>query len=692
MKNYDTQHLRNIGLFGHGSTGKTTLAEAMLFNAGAVERFGSVTKGSTASDFDPDEVKRGISIFTTMVPFEYKNNRMNVLDTPGFLDFIAQVKSTLNVVESGIFVLPANSGVEVGLERVWKMANACRMAKVFFINKMDKENSDFFKCVENIEATLKFSGTVVPIQLPIGSAENFTGVVDLLEKCSYTYKDGKAEKGEIPANMEDKVEEYLEKVAEAAAGDNEELMEKFFEGELSQEDIKKALKNGVAKGKVIPVLCGSAEKNIAITTLMDFMVDYLPNPAFYSEYNAYEAGTENMVEVKPVDSEPFAAQIFKTTTDPYVGKLSVMRIYSGTLKADMEVYNPNKDTSEKIGNLMLFCGKNHEVISEASAGDIVTVGKLSVTETSDTLCSKDRKVQFETIEFPEPLMTLAVFPKSKGDEDKLGSSLTKIMDEDPTIRVSRDTATKETIISGMGDLHISIMMDRLKRKFGVDVELKTPKIPYKETLKSSTKQEFKYKKQSGGRGQYGHVCIEIDPLPRDQDFEFVDRIVGGVIPKNYIPGVEKGVRKAMEEGALAGYPMVSVKTTLYYGSYHTVDSSDLAFQIAGSMAFKKGAMNASPILLEPIMDVEVIVPDSFMGDVIGDMNSRRGRIMGMDPLPDGEQSIKAQVPLAEMQKYSIELRSITQGRGEFKMQMSRYEEVPAQIAEGIIAAAKKEEE
>ena len=692
MKKYDTQHLRNIGLFGHGTSGKTSIAESMLHLTGTIERRGSISNGNTASDFDPDEVNRGMSIFTTPLPFEYEKNRINLLDTPGFLDFAAQVNSALKVVESGLFVLPANSGVEVGLERVWKMASEKTMARVFFINKMDKENSDFEKCINEIENTLKIEGTIVPLQLPIGSADNFTGVVDLLEKCSYTYENGKAVKGDVPADMADRIDEFDEKIAEAAAGDDEELMEKFFEGELTPEDIRVSLLKGIAKGTVIPVLCGSAEKNIGISTLMDFFIKFLPDPGYYKEIKAFEPGTDNEVIIKPEPSEPFSAQVFKTTTDPYVGKLSVMRVFSGTLKSDMEVYNPNKDVMEKIGTLMLFCGKNHETIDEAVTGDIVTVAKLSVTGTSDTLCSKDRKVQFSDIKFPEPLMSLAVFPKSKGDEDKLGSSLNKIQEEDPTIKVHREVATKETVISGIGDLHIAITMDRMKRKFGVEVELKTPKIPYKETLKSSVKSEHKYKKQSGGRGQYGHVCIEIDPLPGEKEFEFVDKIVGGVIPKNYIPGVEKGIIKAMKEGALAGYQMVNVKTTLYYGSYHTVDSSDLAFQIAGSMAFKKGALKATPVLLEPVMDIEVIVSDSFMGDVIGDLNSRRGRIMGMDPLGDGMQSIKAKVPLAEVQKYSIDLRSITQGRGEFTMKYSHYEEVPAQIAEPIIAAANKEEE
>jgi len=692
VKKYDIEHLKNIGLFGHGSTGKTTLAEAMLFDTKTIERFGSINKGSTTSDFDPDEIKRGISIFTTMVPVEYKGIRLNILDTPGFQDFVSQVKGAIRVAEAGIFIVSANAGVEVGLERVWKLAADNRMAKLFFINKMDKENTDFFKCIDEIQSKLKIEGALVPLQLPIGSADDFSGIVDLVEKCAYTFTDGKPDKIEIPEELADKVEEYSEQIAEAAAGDDEELMMKFFEGELTPEDIKKSLVKGISDGTVIPVLCGSAGKNIGIFSLMDFMIEYLPNPAHYEEIKAKKPESEEEVTIKPDASGPFSAIVFKTTTDPYVGKLSVLRIYSGTLKPDTEVYNPNKEVTEKVGNLMIFCGKNHETVNEAVAGDIVTVAKLSVTSTSDTLCAKERQVEFDEIHFPEPLMSLAVYPKSKVDEDKLGGGLNKILEEDPTIKIKRDKMTKETVIYGMGELHISIIMDRLKRKFGVEVDLQTPKIPYKETLKGNTKVEHKYKKQSGGRGQYGHVCIEISPLPQDKEFEFVDKIVGGVIPKNYIPSVAKGIKRAMEEGPLAGYPMVNVRTTLYYGSYHTVDSSDMAFQIAGSMAFKKGALNSKPILLEPIMNVEVIVPDSYMGDVIGDLNSKRGRIMGMDPQANGIQSIKAKVPLPELLRYSIDLRSLTQGRGEFTMKESHYEEIPAQIAEPIIAAANKEEE
>jgi len=692
VKRYDTAHIRNVGLFGHGSSGKTTLIEAMLFDTNAIDRFGKVTQGNTTSDFDPDEIRKGISLFATVLPVEYRDMKLNLIDTPGFLDFVSHVKSSLSVVESGLFLVSAVAGVEVGLERVWKFSLEKTMARAFFINMMDKENADFYKCVDDIGENLKIEGELVPLQIPIGKGESFTGIVDLLEKRAYKFEDGKPIEVEIPDDLEDKIKEYSEKIAEAAAGDDEELMEKFFEGELTPEDITRSLIKEIAEGRVIPILCGSADKNIGVYKLMDFIIDFLPDPGFFKEIKGFKPGTEEEVIVHPDPTEPVSALVFKTTTDPYVGKLSVLRVYSGILKPDMELMNPNKEVSEKISSLMVFRGKEHEVTDQASPGDIITLAKLSETGTSDTLCDKSRQVQFPKIDFPEPLMPRAVYPKSKGDEDKLGNALSKILEEDPTLKVRRDKMTKETVIYGIGELHLNIIMERLKRKFGLDADLKTPKIPYKETIKSKTQVEHKYKKQSGGRGQYGHVYIELEPLPRDKEFEFVDNIVGGVIPRNFIPSVEKGVKKAMEEGVVAGFPVTGIKVRLFDGSYHTVDSSDIAFQIAASMAFKKGGAKANPILLEPIMNVEVIVPESFMGDCIGDLNSKRGRILGMDPLGEGMQSIKAEVPLAEMLRYSIDLRSLTQGKGEYNMKFSRYEEVPAQIAESIIAEANKTEE
>lgn len=696
MKKYQTENIRNVGFFGHGSSGKTTLGEAILFDLGLVDRFGKVSDGNTASDFDPDEIKRQISIYTTTLPVEYKDTKVNILDTPGFLDFFAQAISALTVVDTAVFLVSAPAGVEVGLERTWKHADKCRLSRLFFINKMDKENSDFYKCLDQIHNTLPTTGTIVPMTLPIGSADKFKGIVDLVNMTGYTFnakEKGKPIKVEIPGDMQDKVKEYRDKLVEAVAGTNDELTEKFLmEEELTQDEIRSAFAEGIKKGLIIPVMCGSAEANIGILSLLDTIVDYFPAPSEVSEITVKNPKTGDDVTVKPSAGEPLSGLVFKTTTDPYVGKLSMFKIYSGVLKSDKEVYNPNKDKFEKIGEIKSFRGKNHESIEEAYAGDIVTLVKLSDTVTSDTLCDKDRIVQFPEIPFPKPLMSMAVFPKSKGDEEKLSGGLAKILEEDPTFRLRRDKQTKEVVVSGMGELHLEIIIERLKRRFGADVELKIPRIPYLETIKGKTQVEYKHKKQSGGRGQYGHVVMEMEPLARGQEFEFVDKIVGGVIPKNFIPSVEKGIRKAMEEGCLAGFPVADVRVLLTFGSYHVVDSSDMAFQIAGSMGFKKGFMQAKPVLLEPIMNVEIIVPDSFAGDCIGDMNSKRGRIQGMEPIGGGMQSIKAQVPLAEMQRYSIDLRSITQGRGTFDMTHSHYEEVPAPIAEPIIASAQKNQE
>jgi elongation factor G len=633
-----------------------------------------------------------MSIYTSTIPVEYKNHKLNVLDTPGFLDFVAQAQSALAVVETGVFFVSGQAGVEVGLERIWKLAKDKKMSRFFIVNRLDKENSSFDKSIDSINEILKLEGALAPLHLPIGVAENFKGIIDLVEMKAYTYSGGKATVGEIPADMKDAAEEHREKLVEAAAGVDETLMEKFFEGALTEEEIRTGLAKGIKEGTLIPVLCGAAESSIGTDLLMDALVKYGPAPDQLGDYEAQKSRSDEKVTVKSTKDAPLAARIFKTTTDPYVGRLSFIRVYSGKMSGDMTLYNPNKDTDEKIAGIMIFKGKDHASVDEVEAGDIITVAKLTATETGDTLCSKDNPVQFAPIDYPEPLMSLAVYPKSKGDEDKLGAGLSKLTEEDPTFTVKRDTVTKETVISGVGDLQLAVLMDRLKRKFNVEVDLRTPKVPYKETIKGKTKVEHKYKKQTGGRGQYGHVVLEIEPTPRDAGYEFVDKIVGGVVPRNFIPSVDKGLRKALEEGVLAGYPFVDVRVALVFGSYHTVDSSDMAFQIAASMAFKKGIPDANPIMLEPIYEVEVIVPDSFTGDVIGDLNGRRGRILNMNPLGDGMQSIKALVPLAELRKYAIDLRSMTQGRGVFNMKYSTYEEVPAQLAEQIIAEAKKEQE
>jgi elongation factor G len=692
LKKYATNQIRNIGMFAHQGAGKTTTGDAMLYATGSVDRQGSVDAGNSVLDFDPDEIKRKITIYTSLAPLEFKDHKINCLDAPGFLDFIGEVISSIRVVDGAVLVMGAVSGVEVGLEKVWSLADSQELPRLLFINKMDKENANFSKCIEDAKNLL--SGRIVPLQLPIGSQETFKGIVDLVTMEAWTFDSkGTPQKTAIPADMSDSVADARDKLMEAVSEADDALIEKYLEGTpLTQEEVTTALRKAVKEKLVFPALCGSALKNIGVTSLMNAIIDYFPSPAMVPPVKGRDPKSGNEVERRPDPSDPVSALVFKTTTDPYVGKLSTMRLYSGTLRPDTVLLNVNKEKEEKLGALMILRGKQQENITEVAPGDFVTVAKLMETTTGDTLCDKDKPVQYPVISHPEPMMSMAMFPKSKGDEDKLSSGLSRLMEEDLTFKVRRDAETKETVASGMGDLHIEIMMDRLKRKFGVEVELKSPKVPYKETIRSKVQIEGKHKKQSGGRGQYGHVWLELEPMERGKNFEFVDRIVGGVVPRNYIPSVEKGVRKAMEEGVLTKCPVVDVRVTLYDGSYHTVDSSDIAFQIAGGMAFRSGMEKAHPVLLEPIMNVEVIVPDQFMGDVIGDLNSKRGRILGMEPVGKGKQLIKATVPLAEMIKYSIDLRSMTQGRGTFTMSFSHYEEVPAQITEAIVAAVAAQKE
>lgn len=691
MKRYATEKIKNIAFYGHGGSGKTSMVEAMLFNTGVIDRIGRVEDGNTAMDFDEDEKKRGMSIYTSLAPCQWKDYKINCLDVPGFLDFISEIKSSIAAIEGAVLFASANVGLEVGLERVWNEIEERRIPSILVINKMDKENSDYFKVVQEVQE--KLSPIFHPLHLPIGSFDSYSGYVDLLTLTAYKYTNGKPEKIDIPKELTDKVEEYRASLIESAAEGDDELIEKFLmEETLTDEEIARGLKEAVKAGKLIPIVCASATKNIAVDALMNTVINLIPAPNEVAPHKAINVKTEEEVQVECSSKDPFSAIVFKTTADPYVGKLSFLKIMSGTFSGDAVVINANKDKEEKIAGLMVMRGKTQENIEEAECGDMVTVAKLADTATGETLCAKERQIKFMPIEYPEPAMSLAVFPKSKGDEDKLGSGLAKISDEDPTFRVKRDSETKETILSGMGELHLEIAKDKLKRKFGVEVEFKTPRIPYKETIKKKAHVDSKYKKQSGGKGQYGHCVIDIEPLERGKYFDFIDKTVGGAIPKNFIPSIEKGIRNTMEKGAIAGYPIVDISITVVDGSYHTVDSSDMAFQIAGSMGLKKGMADASPCLLEPINNVEITVPDQYMGDVIGDINSKRGRIMGMDPAGKGNQIVKAQVPLAEMQRYAIDLRSMTQGRGVYTMEFDHYEEVPSQIAETIIEEYKKENE
>lgn len=685
MKNYLSDKLRNIGIIGHGSAGKTTLTESMLFHSGAIQRIGRVEDGTTTTDFDADEIKKQITINASLAPVEWKDCRLNFIDTPGYFDFVGEVISSLRVVETGLVNLCAVSGVEVGTEKVWKLAEHANLARVFFINKMDRENANFEKVLN--EAREQFGNNVVPVQIPVGSEDSFKGIVDLLIMKAYIYSGDKFQVTDIPADLADAAASYREQLIEIAAETDDELTMKYLEGEeLSAEEISLGVQRAVGSAKLFPVLCGSATKGIGVPQLLDFLVFAAPAPS--SKMLTVDDG--KTIELTAQSGDPFRALVFKTMADPYVGKVSFFRVYSGQLSSDTQAVNLSKGKTERVGQLFLFRGKNQITVPQVQAGDIAATAKLQDTSTGDTLCSKENKSILKGINFPVPMASFAVEPKSKNDEEKVGSGLAKFLEEDPTFKVERNAETKQTLIYGMGDTHLEIIVSRLAKKFGVDVTLTKPKIPYKETIRGSAEVEGKHKKQSGGRGQYGHVKIKFEPMPRGEQFEFVDKIFGGAVPRNYIPAVEKGLIEAMEEGVLAGFPAVDVRATLLDGSYHNVDSSEMAFKIAASLAYKKGMVDANPVLLEPIVNVEVKVPENFMGDIMGDMNSRRGRIMGMDPQTDGTQVIKAQVPMSEMYKYSVDLRSMTQGRGQFTMEYSHYEEVPANITEKIIEEHKKE--
>jgi len=693
----DVDKVRTFALVGHGDAGKTSLTEAMLYDANMTTRLGKIEQGNTVTDYDPKEIKRGISINSSLAYLNWKDATFNIIDTPGYLDFIVDTKSSLRVVDCAIMVVCGVSGVEVQTEKVWDYAEEFQLPRIFFINKLDRERADFDGVVNMIKEN--FGSNTVPIQLPIGREENFSGVIDLLKMKAYYFHsnpDGKnqVEEKEISEDLKGKAAEYRQKMVEAVAEFDDEILMKYLEGEeLSEQEIFSCLKGAMIERKIFPILCGSATKNIGIELLLDFIKDYFPNPVELPDIVVKDLKEGKEVKLKrAVDEAPFSALVFKTVADPYVGSLSYFRVFTGELNSDSQVYNSSQDVENKVGKIFRMQGKEQTPIPKILAGGIGAIAKLKKTNTGDTLCDKEHPIEFKKIEYPEPIMRLAIAPKSKGDEDKLSFALNRIIEEEPTIQVYRDEDTGETIIAGMGESHLDVVIETMETKFGVEVEKSTPKVGYKETIRKKVQAEGKYKKQSGGRGQYGHCFVEFEPLERGKGFEFVDKIVGGVIPKQYRPAVEKGIVEAMKKGVVAGYPTIDIRATLYDGSYHTVDSSEMAFKVAGSLAFKKGAALADPILLEPIYDLEVIVPKEYMGDIIGDLNSKRGKIMGMDETKKGKQIIRAQVPQAEMFRYSIDLRSITQGRGTFTMKFSHYEEVPPQIAQDIIEKAKKESE
>ncbi|MFY9526376.1 MAG: elongation factor G [Limnochordia bacterium] len=689
MKKYGTEFLRNVALLGHGGAGKTSLAEAMLFVAKGINRLGRVDDGTSIMDFDPEETRRGITINTSLAPVEWKDNKINILDTPGYFDFVGDVIAAVTVADSALLVVCASSGVEVGTEKAWDQLEEANLPRTIFINKMERENANFSKVIDELRD--HFGPKIVPVQLPIGNGEAFSGIVDLVKMKAFIKDGDQLKEGEIPADMMDEVEQAREEMVEAAAVADDELMLKFLEGEeLTDKEIEQAVKLGTQTGEMVPVLCGSASDTIGVPLLLDHLVQCMPSPAERTIVGRDEEGNEVTIST---DDGQLSALVYKTMADPYVGKLTLFRVFSGTFRSDSSVYNVRTQRDERIGQLFVIKGKDHIAVSELGAGDLGAVAKLQDTTTNDTLSSKDRKVAIEPIAFPKPTMTLAIEPKTKGDEDKIGSGLSRLAEEDPTFVVEKSFETGQNLVSGMGDLHLEVIMSQLSKKFGVEVELTDPIVPYRETIRGRAKAEGKHRKQSGGRGQYGHVMLDISPDDPELDdrLEFVDDIFGGAVPRQYIPAVEKGLREILDDGPLAGFPVDNVRVSLYDGSYHAVDSSEMAFKIAAGMAFRKGFLEANPVLLEPIMNVEIVVPEAFTGDIMGDMNKKRGRILGMEPRGK-YQVIKAQVPMAEMFKYAIDLRSMTQGRGSFTSEFSHYEVVPAQIAEQVIAAAKKKDD
>ncbi len=690
MKDYTISKLRNVCLLGHGGSGKTTLAEAMLFNTGVLDRFGKVPDGTTTTDFDPEEIKRKISINTAIAPCEWKEHKINVIDTPGFFDFIGELKQGLRVAESGVILVPAKGGVAVGTEKSWQYTTDCGMPKMFYISKLDEENADYFEVFDELVQT--FGNKVIAFQIPIIKNEKFTGIVDIVNMKAKEYEKDKIVEIDIPSDMSSKVTELRETLIEAVAETDEELIEKYFSGEeFTQEEINKGLRHGIIEGSIVPVLCGAAINNLGVKSLMDAIIEYLPSPADLSVVKAKKASSDETIELKISEDESLSALVFKTIADPFVGKITFFRVYSGTMTPDSVLYNSTTEKTEKIGQLFVLRGKKQISVDKLIAGDIGGVTKLQNTNTNDTLSNTSKPVVLDKIVFPEPSITLAIEPKSKGDEEKISLGLQRLQEEDPTFKVEINSEIRQTLISGVGEQHIDVIVSKLKSKFGVSVNLIDPKIPYRETIKKKVKAEGKHKKQTGGHGQYGHVWIEFEP-GETEDLTFEEKIFGGAVPRQYFPAVEKGLRESIERGVLAGYPVVNLKAVLVDGSFHPVDSSEMAFKIAASLAYKKGLEEASPTLLEPIMHVEVNVPDTYMGDIIGDLNKRRGRILGMNPQHDGTQQIIAEVPQAEMFKYATDLRSMTQARGSFKEWFERYEEVPPAISQKIIEEAKREVE
>ncbi len=685
------EKLRNIALVSHSGAGKTSLSEIILFKSGVINRIGRVEDGNTAMDFEPEELKRASSVSTGFHQFKWNKHLVNIIDTPGDQNFFTDTKFCLQAADGAVVVIDSVDGVKVQTEQAWKFVREFNMPCIIFLNKLDRERADFDRTFK--DAGECFDPKPIILQLPIGKEDEFQGVVDLIGMKAYTYSDGKATVTEIPADMKDLVESEHENLIENIAEADDELIEKYLEGEsLTNDEIRTTLRNGILSRTFVPVLCGSAIKDIGVDLLLDFFVQCMPSPIDRGAKTGIDPDNENEITRMPDPDAPFSGFVFKTVADPYAGRLSIFRVVSGTLGSDGNFYNVGKEARERYNQLLTIAGKEQKPAAQgAGPGSIVAIAKLKETTTGDTICDESAKIKYE---FAEPLPTLISFAlesKAKGDEDKIYIALTKLIEEDPALKLERNAETKEILLSGLGQVHIETAVEKMKRKFNVEVLLNTPKVPYKETIKKKVRVQGKHKKQSGGHGQYGDCWIQMEPLPRGKGFEFVDAIVGGVIPKTYIPAVEKGIQEARVKGVLAGFECVDFRATLDYGSFHAVDSSEMAFKVAGSLAFKKASLEAKPVLLEPIMEVTVTTPDDYMGDIMGDLNSRRGRVLGMDNVGKN-QVIKANVPMSEFLTYAPDLNSMTGGRGMYTMKFSHYDEVPAQLAEKIVEEVKKSEE
>ena len=679
MAKFSTERIRNIVLLSHSGAGKTILAEAMLHMTGATTRMGRVEDGTAASDFEPEEHKRGTSVNTAILNAQWKDHKINVLDTPGYADYRGEVVSGVRVADTAVIMVAAQAGIEVGTGQMWSMAGERDLPRIVYISKIDRENSDYYSVVDSLQQ--RFGRHLVPVQIPVGSEAAFSGVVNLLDMSA-----------DVPDEVADAVEEGRERLTEAVAEIDDDLADKYLEGEeITHDEMVQGIKQGIMTGELVPILAGSPLNELGVREFMDFVVEYLPSPADSPPASGHAPGSDDEIELPCDNSGPLAALVFKTAADPFVGKLSYFRVYSGAFKGDSQMYNASKGETERIAQVFEIQGKEQSTVPELAAGDIGAISKLNTVLTGDTLSASEQPLILEGLTFPAPVYQRAVYPKSKADVDKMTSSLSRIVEEDPSVVTSREPDTNEMLISGLGDTHLGVSLEKMQRKFGAEMILEIPQVPYKETINRRARVEYRHKKQTGGHGQFGHVWIEVEPMPRGTGFEFSETIVGGVVPREYIPSVEKGVRNALNGGVVAGYPVVDMKATLVDGSFHPVDSSGVSFEIAGGQAAAKGIQQANPIILEPIMKVEITVPDNFTGDIIGDLNSRRGRIQGMIP-GDGTTTLQVEAPQAEMLTYATELRSQTQGQGDFTMEFDHFEEVPTHMVDRVVQITQEHKE